>query len=148
MKKVIRLNENDIERLVKKILRENDSEWFHDVAQPSTMDSFLFDLFSKLKIEEVKFNDYNLTFYTDQNNDVVMIKSDRTTGSYNILYLDYISIVEPLDDMGDRSKEADDEVELSVKRMFKEIFGEDVGVIDYSIPGSYLQVYDEKVLRL
>lgn len=51
MKKIVRLNENDIEKLVKKIIKEEsvNPEWFQDLSEPSKVDTWLFDKFSKLR---------------------------------------------------------------------------------------------------
>ena len=138
MKKVIRLNENDIEKLVKKIIKEEsvNPEWFQDVSEPSQIYSFLFNIFNTLKVESVMFEEYGLTFYTDQNNEVILVKKTKTDGT-NGLYLDAITVVRPLDEMG----LSDDEIESSVKKMFKEFFNEDIQHIQYHIPGSYLQAF-------
>ena len=138
MKKVIRLNENDIEKLVKKIIKEEsvNPEWFQDVSEPSQIYSFLFNIFNTLKTESVMFEEYGLTFYTDQNNEVILVKKTKTDGT-NGLYLDAITVVRPLDEMG----LSDDEIESSVKKMFKEFFNEDIQRIQYHIPGSYLQAF-------
>ena len=138
MKKVIRLNENDIEKLVKKIIKEEsvNPEWFQDVSEPSQIYSLLFNIFNTLKVESVMFEEYGLTFYTDQNNEVILVKKTKTDGT-NGLYLDAITVVRPLDEMG----LSDDEIESSVKKMFKEFFNEDIQHIQYHIPGSYLQAF-------
>lgn len=138
MKKVIRLSENDIEKLVKKIIKEEsvNPEWFQDVSEPSQIYSFLFNIFNTLKVESVMFEEYGLTFYTDQNNEVILVKKTKTDGT-NGLYLDAITVVRPLDEMG----LSDDEIESSVKKMFKEFFNEDIQHIQYHIPGSYLQAF-------
>ena len=152
MKKVVRLNENDLENLVKKILKEEDSEWIQDIPEPSKVDSFLFDLFGKLKSDEVYLEEHGLTYYLNPSErgefptgTVYMVKKEpnafRTMMNINkvTLYLDATSISFKLYEL----EENDDEIDLSVKRVFKEVFGSDVETVEYYIPASYLYVYSE-----
>lgn len=136
MKKVIRLNENDLENLVKKILKEEsvNPEWFESVSEPSNINSFLFELFNSLNPHKAE--EYKLTFYLNQNDVPVMIERNYLEGPGD-LFLDSTRVVKPLDAMGLN----DEEVELSIKKVFKEVFGDDIGTVNYSIPGSYLHAY-------
>jgi len=153
MKKIIRLNENDLENLVKKILKEEsvNPEWFEEVSEPSKVDSFLFDVFGKLKPDEVYLEEHGLTYYLNSEGGefptgtILMVKKEpnkfRTMMGITktTLFLDPTSISFKLYEL----EENDDELDLSVKKVFKEVFGGDIETVEYHIPASYLQAYSD-----
>lgn len=154
MKKIIRLNENDLENLVKKILKEEsvNPEWFEEVSEPSKVDSFLFDVFGKLKPDEVYLEEHGLTYYLNSSEGgefptgtILMVKKEpnkfRTMMNISkvTLYLDPTAISFRLYALD----EDDSNLDLSVKRVFKEVFGKDVDTVEYYIPSSYLHGYSD-----
>lgn len=155
MKKIVRLNENDIEKLVKKIIKEEsvNPEWFQDLSEPSKVDAWLFDKFSKLKPDEVYLEEHGLTYYLNPSEKggefptgtvYMVIKEPNTFRTMmNIskvtLYLDPTSISFRLYALDDN----DSNLDSSVKRVFKEVFGKDVDTVEYYIPSSYLHGYSD-----
>ena len=95
MKKIVRLTEADVERLVKKILKESDFDDFGFVPEfeENPAKEFLYNLMQNLTISESK-NRPGWVVYKNKKGQILM------ADDANILYVDYDKIWKKLIEMG------------------------------------------------